>query len=349
MQSSFANGRPSRWEWGVVAAFAAVAVLYGAWWCRNRRCWTGRWAISASICEPPGPCAADPDHLYDHTDQNGWHYSYPPLFAILLSRSARRRSPPAADPTPFAVAVAIFYVVNLALPSPRRPRPGVGAGVGRRRTRPRSRAAVARRRRLWLAAAAGPGLPAADRPHADARPGQPDPAAAAVLRDGGGDPLPPWACRGLAGWDGLYQDISGLFTALSAVAPRLAGRGGLGRRPVRRPAADPGRGAGAGADGRLLPEACRRADRPGPEPERGRLAGQGTHRGDGDRQPVVPRRHPQHAASRPGPLAPADDRGAGGPLRPFRAGRPVHAADAGGREPAARGRRNRAWRCSWGR
>src|SRR6516162_4028069 len=46
-------------------------------------------------------------NCYDVTDENGWHYHYPPLFAILLSPLAD--PPPQADQTgmvPYPVSVA---------------------------------------------------------------------------------------------------------------------------------------------------------------------------------------------------------------------------------------------------
>jgi hypothetical protein len=54
--------------------------------------------------------------LYSVTDDNGFHYNYPPFFAILLTPLA---DPPAgadrASMLPFAVSVAIAYVLNLIL------------------------------------------------------------------------------------------------------------------------------------------------------------------------------------------------------------------------------------------
>jgi hypothetical protein len=56
------------------------------------------------------------ENCYDITDDNHWHYHYPPLFAILLMPLA---DPPAgADHSgmvPYAVSVAIFYLVNVLL------------------------------------------------------------------------------------------------------------------------------------------------------------------------------------------------------------------------------------------
>jgi hypothetical protein len=56
-----------------------------------------------------------PDRLYDVCDDNGWHYNYPPLFALLLA--------PLADPPPgedaagmlaYPVSIAAFYLLSLA-------------------------------------------------------------------------------------------------------------------------------------------------------------------------------------------------------------------------------------------
>jgi hypothetical protein len=62
------------------------------------------WAVRAGV------------NIYDVTDENGWHYHYPPLFALLLSPLAD--PPPGASHAgmvPYPVSVAIFYVVNLLL------------------------------------------------------------------------------------------------------------------------------------------------------------------------------------------------------------------------------------------
>ena len=52
--------------------------------------------------------------LYRITDNNGWHYHYPPLLAIVLTPLAS--PPPNADTTgmpPFALSAALWYVFNL--------------------------------------------------------------------------------------------------------------------------------------------------------------------------------------------------------------------------------------------
>lgn len=53
-------------------------------------------------------------NIYAMTDDNGWHYHYPPLFAILLAPLAD--PPPNAERTgtiPFAVTVALWYTLSV--------------------------------------------------------------------------------------------------------------------------------------------------------------------------------------------------------------------------------------------
>src|SRR5262249_60025148 len=54
------------------------------------------------------------DDLYSVTDTNGWHYVYPPLFAILMTPLAH----PPADQVPpaaasFAVCVVLWYAFSV--------------------------------------------------------------------------------------------------------------------------------------------------------------------------------------------------------------------------------------------
>src|SRR5262245_12549958 len=55
------------------------------------------------------------ENVYDVTDDNHWHYHYPPLFAILLTPMA---DPPAGTDRsgmlPFAISVVIWYCLNLS-------------------------------------------------------------------------------------------------------------------------------------------------------------------------------------------------------------------------------------------
>src|SRR5262245_9158238 len=55
------------------------------------------------------------EDLYTVTDSHGWHYCYPPLFAILMTPLAD--PPPGAGRAtclPFAVSVGIWYLVSVA-------------------------------------------------------------------------------------------------------------------------------------------------------------------------------------------------------------------------------------------
>src|SRR5262249_43626415 len=54
--------------------------------------------------------------IYTVTDENGWHYHYPPLLAIVLVPFAD--PPPGFDRAgilPFGVSVAFWYILNVAL------------------------------------------------------------------------------------------------------------------------------------------------------------------------------------------------------------------------------------------
>src|SRR6516162_5939942 len=54
------------------------------------------------------------EDMYRITDNNDWHYNYPPLFAIVMAPLA---DAPAgldrAGQLPYAVSIAIWFVINL--------------------------------------------------------------------------------------------------------------------------------------------------------------------------------------------------------------------------------------------
>ena len=63
----------------------------------------GAWAVRSGI------------DMYSVTETHGWHYNYPPLFAILMTPLAS--PPPGSDETgmlPYPVSVAVWYVANVA-------------------------------------------------------------------------------------------------------------------------------------------------------------------------------------------------------------------------------------------
>jgi hypothetical protein len=108
-----AAGRLHRWEKVLLAAFLAGWLVFGVV-VEIKSAFLSRrygdlgvylraaWAIQAGVSP------------YDVTDSNGWHYHYPPLFAILLGPLAD--PPPDVAPSgavPFAISVAICYFLSL--------------------------------------------------------------------------------------------------------------------------------------------------------------------------------------------------------------------------------------------
>jgi hypothetical protein len=100
-----------RWTAAVLVVAAVVFGVVVEWrsaFMRRRMtdlgCYTrGAWAIRAG---------ADP---YRVTDNNGWHYNYPPFLAILMAPLAE--APPGEAPLialPYAASVAVWYVIGLA-------------------------------------------------------------------------------------------------------------------------------------------------------------------------------------------------------------------------------------------
>jgi alpha-1,2-mannosyltransferase len=99
-----------RWLLGlfvvIVVAFGCLVELRSAFLSRRMGdlgCFLrGGWAVSSG------------NDLYDVTDDNKWHYNYPPLYAILISPLA---DPPRGYDTsgyvPYAASVAIVYVFSL--------------------------------------------------------------------------------------------------------------------------------------------------------------------------------------------------------------------------------------------
>src|SRR5262245_20906425 len=103
--------KPRRWEWCslwmlfmAAAAFSVLVEIRSAYLSRRMGdfgCFQrGAWAVRTG------------HNLYDVTCDNGWHYNYPPLFAILMTPLA---DPPrgfdTAGMVPYPVSVAIFYVL----------------------------------------------------------------------------------------------------------------------------------------------------------------------------------------------------------------------------------------------
>jgi hypothetical protein len=91
---------------GAVVAFGVLVELRSAFLMRRMGdlgCYLRpAWAITTGVS------------IYDVTDDNHWHYNYPPLYAILMVPFAD--APPGQQPTglfPFAVSAALIYLLNI--------------------------------------------------------------------------------------------------------------------------------------------------------------------------------------------------------------------------------------------
>lgn len=110
------NGlRPlGRWDKLALAVFVLVIVSFGAL-VELRSAFLSRRMGDVGVFLRTAWAARTGGDLYHITDDNRWHYSYPPLYAILMMPLA---DPPAGEDTtgyvPFAWSVAICYVFSVA-------------------------------------------------------------------------------------------------------------------------------------------------------------------------------------------------------------------------------------------
>lgn len=104
--------RLNRWEWGIVAATAAL-VLYYAVMTEIRSCFLKRRMTDFGVYLRAAWAARTGHDIYAVTCNNGWHYCYPPTFALLLAPLA---DPPAGFPRdgywPYPVSVGIWIVAS---------------------------------------------------------------------------------------------------------------------------------------------------------------------------------------------------------------------------------------------
>jgi hypothetical protein len=108
-----ATGRLSRGETAALALFVAVLIGFGAMVELRSAFLSRRMGDLGCYLRPAWAVLAGED-IYDITDDNHWHYNYPPLYAILMIPLA---DPPAGVSTvgyvPYPLSVAIFYAFNL--------------------------------------------------------------------------------------------------------------------------------------------------------------------------------------------------------------------------------------------
>ncbi len=108
-----ATGRLSRLERAALLLFVAVLIGFGAIVELRSAYLSRRMGDLGCFLRPAWAVLAGED-IYDITDDNRWHYNYPPLYAILMIPLA---DPPAgvssAGFVPYPLSVAIFYAFNL--------------------------------------------------------------------------------------------------------------------------------------------------------------------------------------------------------------------------------------------
>jgi hypothetical protein len=109
------DARLTRWQRVVVVCFFASFLAFGAV-VELRSAFLSRRMGDLGVYLRAGWAVRSGADLYSVTDDNDWHYIYPPLFAILMA--------PLADPphgvelpgsVPYSASVAIFYVLNVVL------------------------------------------------------------------------------------------------------------------------------------------------------------------------------------------------------------------------------------------
>lgn len=103
----------SRWERGLLCLLLLVVIAWGGY-TELRSAFLSRRMGDVGVFLRAGWAVRSGAELYDVTDNNQWHYNYPPLFAILMAPLAD--APAGVERVgllPFALSVAIFYVLSL--------------------------------------------------------------------------------------------------------------------------------------------------------------------------------------------------------------------------------------------
>jgi alpha-1,2-mannosyltransferase len=106
---------PSRWEWTGLGLLVTALLGWGVL-VEKRGAFSQRRMTDADCFFRAGWVVRTGGPLYDFTEENGWHYLYPPLFAILMVPLAD--APAGADRAgllPYPVSVGIWYVLSLGL------------------------------------------------------------------------------------------------------------------------------------------------------------------------------------------------------------------------------------------
>lgn len=108
-----ATRMPSRLEWASLAFLVVLVIVFGGL-VELRSAFLSRRMGDLTCYLRPAWGALAGENIYNLDDGNGWHYNYPPLYAILLIPLAD--PPPGHDTSalvPYPVSVAIVYSVNM--------------------------------------------------------------------------------------------------------------------------------------------------------------------------------------------------------------------------------------------
>jgi hypothetical protein len=104
----------TRWDRWALALFFLLIAAFGVH-VEIRSAFLKRHQTDLGVYLRAGWAVRTGENIYDITDENDWHYQYPPLFAILMTPFAD--PPPGMDRTgylPFGLTAAIWYILNMA-------------------------------------------------------------------------------------------------------------------------------------------------------------------------------------------------------------------------------------------
>ena len=103
------------WDRLGLAALVVTIIIFGAI-VERRSAFLTRRMTDADVYFRAAWAVRTGHDMYSVVDANGWHYSYPPLFAILLMPLAAPPPGTSADGfVPYPVSVALWYIVSVGL------------------------------------------------------------------------------------------------------------------------------------------------------------------------------------------------------------------------------------------
>ena len=111
----FACEPPHRWEKGCLVAFLTVALGYGVY-VEIHSSFISTRKTDLGVFLRAGWAVRSGENIYEVTDNNGWHYAYPPFFAVLMVPFADAPNGHLRDfMLPYPATVAIWYVLSLII------------------------------------------------------------------------------------------------------------------------------------------------------------------------------------------------------------------------------------------